>query len=133
MSFQLKTVDQVPGAPTVEGPRLTFRVGRVTLREIVRARVRIEVDCHNANLEPRSRIGLIETPRVEQELNGPRREQPRPPLAIESQVDAALDAVRKGRVIVLFNGEQVSDLDAPLLVTPVSEARFLRLVPLVGG
>jgi hypothetical protein len=33
----------------------------------------------------------------------------------------------------MFNGVQVSDLDAPLLVTPVSEARFLRLVSLVGG
>jgi hypothetical protein len=33
----------------------------------------------------------------------------------------------------MFNGVQVSDIDAPLLVTPVSEARFLQLVPLVGG
>ena len=31
------------------------------------------------------------------------------------------------------NGTQVDDLDAPLQVTPVSEARFLKLVPLVGG
>jgi len=28
---------------------------------------------------------------------------------------------------------QVRDLDDPLVVTPVSEARFLKLVPLVGG
>jgi hypothetical protein len=64
------------------------------------------------------------------ELNGPRR---RRELDADRQVEVALEAVRMGRVIILFNGVQVEDLDADLLVTPVSEARFLRLVPLVGG
>jgi hypothetical protein len=41
--------------------------------------------------------------------------------------------MRKRRVILLFNGIQVEDIDAPLVITPVSEARFLRLVPLAGG
>jgi hypothetical protein len=39
----------------------------------------------------------------------------------------ALEAIRKGRVILMFNGVQVEDIDAPLLITPVSEARFLKL------
>jgi hypothetical protein len=116
----------------VEGPQLSFRVGQVTAREILRARVRIEVERHNSELQPRGHIGLIETPKEEQELNAPRRERP-PALDTESQIEVALDAVRRGRVIILFNGQQVSDLDAPLMLTPVSEARFLRLVPLVGG
>ena len=132
MTFLLKTVDQAPGAPTVEGPQLSFRMRQVTAREIVRARVLIEVDRHNGALQPRSLVGLVERPRAERELNTPRPERPRP-LDPESQIEVALEAVRRGRVILLFNGEQVSDLDAPLTVTPVSEARFLRLVPLVGG
>jgi hypothetical protein len=45
----------------------------------------------------------------------------------------ALDAVRRGHVVILFGGIQVRDLDEKLIVTPVSEARFLKLVPLVGG
>jgi len=36
-------------------------------------------------------------------------------------------------VILLFNGVQVEDIDAPLMLTPVSETYFLRLVPLAGG
>jgi len=36
-------------------------------------------------------------------------------------------------VILMFNGVQVEDIEVPLLITPVSEARFLKLVPLVGG
>lgn len=132
MTAVLKTVDQVPGAATAPGPQLSFRVGTVTAREIVRARVLIEVDRHNSGLEPKSFLKLIETPEPEQELNGARGRSKKP-LDADAQIEVALEALRRGRVIILFNGEQVSDLDAPLNVTPVSEARFLRLVPLVGG
>jgi hypothetical protein len=133
MSVVLKTVDQVLGAPLAEGPQLSFEVGSITAREIVRARVQLEVDRHNSN-EPQPGIVNLVTPAPEErELNGARREQQRRPLNAERQIEVALEAVRKGRVIILFNGAQVSDIDAPLLVTPVSEARFLKLVPLVGG
>ncbi len=94
--------------------------------------MRIEVDRHNSTLEPKSHLRLIDTPEEELALNAPRRELPRS-LDPESQIEVALDPVRRGRVILLFNDEQVSDLDAPLMVTPVSEARLLRLVPLAGG
>jgi hypothetical protein len=132
MTIVLKTVDQVPGTPTVEGPRLSFQVGRVTAREIVRARVMAEVERQNAERRPRRFAGFAPPPDVERQLNAQRPELPRP-LDAERQIEVALDAVRTGRVIILFNGEQVGDIDAPLIVTPVSEARFLRLVPLVGG
>ena len=81
---------------------------------------------------PRVFVGLVTPTERERELNGPRRER-RPPLDLESQVKVALEAIRKRRVILLFNGVQVEDIDAPLVITPVSEARFLRLVPLAGG
>jgi hypothetical protein len=132
MTVILKTVDQVPGAPTVAGPELSFQVGQVTAREIVRARVTAEVARHNSEREPRKFVGLVQPPEQEQQLNPQRPERPRA-LDAERQIEVALEAVRKGRVIILFNGEQVTDIDAPLVVTPVSEARFLRLVPLVGG
>ena len=132
MTIVLKTVDQVPGAPTVDGPELSFQVGQVTVREIIRARVMSEVERHNSERQPRQFVGLVQPPVEEQILNPRRSEVPRA-LDAERQIEVALEAVRKGRVIILFNGEQVTDIDAPLIVTPVSEARFLRLVPLVGG
>jgi hypothetical protein len=132
MTVILKTVDQVPGAPTVAGPDLSFQVGQVSLREIIRARVTSEVERHNSERQPRQFVGLVQPPEQERQLNPQRAQRPRP-LDAERQIEVALEAVRKGRVIILFNGEQVTDIDAPLIVTPVSEARFLRLVPLVGG
>jgi hypothetical protein len=129
----LTTVDQIPGGGTVAGPQLTFDAERVTAREIIRQRVVAEVERWSSSAQASGYLrGLIIQPPEERVLNGLRRER-REKLDAERQVDMVLAAVKAGRVIVLFNGEQVSDLDAPLLLTPVSEARFLRLVPLVGG
>jgi hypothetical protein len=129
MSVVINTVDKVLGSPSAEGPQLSFQVDRITAREIVSARVRMEVERYNNEGES-GFVGCFVPAKEECELNGPRR---RRELDADRQVEVALDAVRKGRVIILFNGAQVTDLDADLLVTPVSEARFLRLVPLVGG
>ncbi len=93
--------------------------------------MRLEVENYNCGDRIRPVAGLLTSPAIEQELNGLPR--PRPPLDAERQIDLALEAVRKGRVILMFNGVQVRDLDEPLAMTPVSEARFLKLVPLVGG
>ena len=132
MTVMLKTLDQVPGTGTVEGPQLSFQAREVTAREIVRARVEAEVERYNNADEPPRFVGLVTPAEPERALNGPRRER-RPPLDTERQIEVALEALRKRRVILLFNGVQVEDIDAPLLLTPVSEARFLRLVPLAGG
>jgi hypothetical protein len=131
MSVVLKTVDQVLGSPVTEGPPLSFAVGAITAGDIVRTRVRMEVERHNSSEAPRF-ASLVTPAAQERELNGAQR-APRRPLDAERQIEVALEAVRKGRVIIIFNGVQVRDLDAPLVVTPVSEARFLKLVPLVGG
>jgi hypothetical protein len=132
MNVVLRTVDQVLGSAATAGPALAFAVSAVTAREIVCTRVRMEVERYNSDEPPRSFASLVAPARQECELNGSTR-TPRRPLDAERQVEVALDAVRKGRVIIMFNGEQVVDIDSPLNVTPVSEARFLKLVPLVGG
>jgi hypothetical protein len=132
MTLVVKTLDLVPGTGTSEGPRLTFKVGQITAREIIRARIKADVDRYNSAEAPPTRIGLVVPPPEERALNGPYRERRRV-LDVESQIAVALTAVRARKVIILFNGEQVEDVDAPLNVTPVSEVQFLRLVQLVGG
>src|SRR5262249_43732048 len=119
-------------SPVTDGPSLSFAVGAITAREIVGARVRMEVERHNANKPPRSFSSLVTPAPQERELNGAQR-APRRPLDAERQIEVALEAGPQPRVILMFTGGQVTDLDEPLDVTPVSEARFLKLVPLVGG
>jgi hypothetical protein len=131
MTVILKTMDQVPGASSVHGPELSFKAPTVTARDIVRARVEAEVERYNNDDAQRPFVGLVAPAEAERALNGPR--QGRRPIDAQRQIEVALEAIRKGRVILMFNGVQVEDIDAPLLITPVSEARFLKLVPLVGG
>ena len=132
MTVMLNTLDQVPGIGTIEGPQLTFEAREVSAREVVRARVAAEVERYNnADDSPRL-VGWVTPAEPERTLNGARRERRRP-LDTERQIDVALEALRKRLVILLFNGVQVEDIDAPLMLTPVSEALFLRVVPLAGG
>jgi hypothetical protein len=131
MTAMLNTLDQVPGIGAIEGPQLTFDAREVSAREIVRARVAAEIERYNNAEEPPRLVGWATPAEPERTLNGPRRK--RRQLDIEHQIEVALEALRKRRVILLFNGVQVEDIDAPLTLTPVSEAYFLRLVPLAGG
>jgi hypothetical protein len=132
VTVMLNTLDQVPGIGAIEGPRLTFDARAVSAREIVRARVAAEVERYNNADDPPPLVGWVTPAEPERALNGPRRERRRP-LDAEHQIEVALEALRKRRVVLLFNGIQVEDIDAPLMLTPVSEALFLRLVPLAGG
>jgi hypothetical protein len=136
MNIVLETIDQVLGVGSNPGPQLSFETGTITARDIVRARVELEVERYNSSTEaePPCLVDLVAPPPAERELNGLNREwRQRRKLDAGAQIEVALDAVRRGRVIIMFNGIQVRDIDAALLVTPVSEARFLKLVPLVGG
>ncbi len=128
----VNTFDKVLGAAEVKGPQLSFPAGGLTAREIVEARVRAAVERYNAGDETPVASSLFAPAEAEKALNGPRRSR-RTQLEVEPQIDIALNALRAGRVILLFNGMQVVDFDQPLAATPVSEARFLRLVALVGG
>lgn len=96
MSVVVKTVDNVLGAPSADGPRLSFQVGRITAREIVRARVRMEVERYNNEHQGGFIISLFVPASEEAELNGPARVRRRV-LDADHQVEVALEAVRNGR------------------------------------
>ncbi len=64
-------------------------------------------------------------------LSGGRQVPPAPPADVA--VDRALQAFGDGLYLVVLDGEQVEDLDAPLTVTPSSRLRLVRLVALAGG
>jgi hypothetical protein len=69
MTVMLKTIDQVLGTRT-EGPQLSFRAREVTARDIVRARVKAEVERYNNADPPSGFVGLVTPTEQECELNG---------------------------------------------------------------
>ena len=130
MSIMLRIIDKDIGAAEVAAPDLLVPLLTISAREILRLRVEAEVEIYNET-QGASRLLVQPHPR-ETELNSGRKDRFRK-LALEPQVAAAVEAVEKRRVIMLLDGRQITDLDETFVLTPASEARFVRLVPLRGG
>lgn len=106
---------------------------RMTVREIVRHRVREEVARHNASPERIFR-GLVQPTDAERVLDGYDLRTPRT-LEWERQADVAERAFARNGFIVLVGDRQVESLDEVVDLTgpDAGAIAFVRLVALVGG
>lgn len=103
----------------------------ITLRELIRLRVREEVAKYNAHPTVRFQ-GLVRPTDAEEELNGYLMRTPHR-IDWEQQADAALKAFGHNAFFVLVGDRQVDDLDEELALGEATDVAFVRLVPLVGG
>jgi hypothetical protein len=94
---------------------------RITLRELIRIRVREEVA--RDNLRSRAIFGGV---------LGSVGEAAQP-LSWQAQADIAIDQFIANAYIVLVNGAQVLDLETRIDLREDPEVRFIRLTPLAGG
>ena len=95
---------------------------RITLRELIRMRVREEVARYN--LRPWGMFqGLVQL------MGLPERQA----LDWRVQADAAIEGFVANGFIVLVNGRQVVDLETRLDLRGDLDVRFIRLTPLAGG
>jgi len=130
VAVDLVVRDRTPGR---EGGELTLPdlPQRLTLRDLIRTRVREEVARYNADRGQFFR-GLVrpedaeETPRGYR-VRGARR------LDWEKQARVAEEAFERSGFFVLVDGMQVHELDAELDLGVDTDVCFVRLVPLVGG
>ncbi|MCY9783593.1 hypothetical protein KIK06_06755 [Nocardiopsis sp. EMB25] len=105
---------------------------RITVREVIRLRVREEVARHNADPTPSWR-GLVTPTRAEQELNGRPDHGARPRIDWEKQADRALEAFSRQGFVVIVGDRQAQTLEETVDLTADPEIVFIKLVPLVGG
>jgi hypothetical protein len=129
MTVALKIVDQTLGVhpPSIRELRLASE--RITLRELLIRRIDEEVAELNAG---RDGITPLVTPtEQERRLNGEKSDR----MLVDAtrQMAAALKAFERRRIVIIVDGRQALDLDQPITVTPQTEVKFLKLVPLVGG
>jgi hypothetical protein len=103
----------------------------ITLRDLIRTRVREEVARVNAAPGQEVRT-LVEPVDAERTLNGYRVRGPRR-VDWERQADVALEAFGRNGFFVLVGGRQVEDLEEELELDADTEIRFVKLTPLVGG
>jgi hypothetical protein len=111
--------------------------GETTLRELIAALVREEVAGYEARRESQQVLRLLTPADLAAGQAGGRitsggRTVPPAPLP-EDAVERAQQAFGDGLFLAVLDGVQVDDLDAPLMVTPSSRLRLVRLVALAGG
>ena len=104
---------------------------RITLRDLIRLRVREEVARYN--LRPIERFrGLVQPDGSIQTADGYRLPKPRR-IDWERQADIAIEQFGRNGFFVLVDGKQVVDIDAEIDLRRSVDVGFIRLTPLIGG
>jgi hypothetical protein len=124
--------DERPGTGAPEELVLSGLPDRLTVRELIRTRVREEVANANADRTKARRL-LVAPSDAEQMLNGEYRLRPGRMIDWQEQAAVAVDAFERQAFFVFVDGTQVESLDDEVALHTDSEVRFLRLTPLVGG
>jgi len=131
LATALKVIDEVLGQREHREFTLRLVSERLTVRELIEARVRTEVNAFNAR--PASVFqGLIQPNDTERTLNGFKLAKPRR-LDPDAQCANALKAFQSGRFFLLVDDLQVESLDDDIVIGPGTAVSFVKLVPLVGG
>jgi hypothetical protein len=130
MSIELVVRDRTPGREDGE-LTLVDLPQRLTLRDLIRTRVRDEVARYNADRDGIFR-GLVRPEGAEETARGFSVARDRV-LDWEKQARVAERAFGENGFFVLVGGKQVLDLDSELDLEVDTDICFVRLVPLVGG
>jgi hypothetical protein len=104
---------------------------RMTVRELIRARIYQEVQDYNQK-RPEHFRGLVEPTNAERVLNGCKVEAKRK-INWGEQFEKALDAFQRNGFFVLVGDKQAESLDEEFEVKVDTEVSFVKLVPLIGG
>ncbi|MBX2979693.1 MAG: hypothetical protein KF905_10385 [Flavobacteriales bacterium] len=110
---------------------LEFASERVTVKDIIEARVLQEVERYNTK-RPEFYQGLVDPTDAERTLNGVRLRNQRL-VDGEKQVYIALEAFQRNGFFILVDDEQASSLEEVILLSKNTSICFIKLTPLVGG
>jgi hypothetical protein len=130
MTILVTLKDQVHMRPAEPSVVFNWQSGvAMRLSDLIRERVRIEIDRHEDETRLTSRP-LVEIVQVAAEGSsgdaGSRQ-------ALERAVATAFEGFRRNAYFVTIDDRQITDLDAEIAITPTTDIRFIRLFPLVGG
>ncbi|MBA3490678.1 MAG: hypothetical protein H0T55_01195 [Rubrobacteraceae bacterium] len=134
MSTTLKIRDETTSSLGDDEERdftLDVLKSRISVRELIRARVANEVRDYNLS-QPEYFRGLVQPTDAERSLNGFKIRKGRR-IDPEKQVELAIKAFYSNGFILLVNDRQVDELEDEIEIRPDTTVTFLKLVPLVGG
>src|SRR2546425_5075366 len=131
MSTTLTIHDETTSGQKTNTFTLDCLTERMTVRELIRARIYQEVQDYNQK-EPEYFRGLVEPTQAERTLNGFRLKAKRK-IDWQEQFQRACDAFERNGFFVLVGDRQATTLDETFEVKVDTEVSFVKLVPLVGA
>lgn len=129
--LQLKVTDETFAGKILNEISISVSGERLSVKEIIEARVYAEVADYNQKL-PEIYRGLVQPTGAEVALNGYRVKQ-KISVDAEKQLYTALDAFQKNGFFVIIDDVQAESLDQQVLLHGDSTVSFIKLTPLVGG
>ena len=123
--------DATPTGERLHSFTLDSLTERMTVREILRARIWQEVQDHNQQPHENFR-GLIQPTNTERVLNGAKLQTPRV-IDWEAQFRRACEAFETNGFFMLIGNRQAESLDEAFDIGVETEVQFVKLTPLVGG
>lgn len=124
--------DETTTGQVLRALELQLAAERLTVRELITARVHQEVGEHNARRVLTPFRGLVQPTDEERLVNARPERRPRR-VDAAAQTAVALRAFERGHVLLLVDDRQVDELEDEVVLRPGSTVSFLKLVPLVGG
>ncbi|QDU28944.1 hypothetical protein ETAA8_40500 [Anatilimnocola aggregata] len=127
--------EAMSGAAYHELP-LEFPTERITVRELIRARVYQEVQDFNLKQGELVFCGLVQPSDAERVLNGSRSEyrlKQHRQLEWKPQFEKALEAFDRNGFFILMDDQQAESLDQEFVLHHQARISFVKLTPLVGG
>ena len=131
MAVTLTIHDETTSGQKTNALTLDCLAERMTIRELIRARIYQEVQDYNLK-QPEYFRGLVEPTEAERTLNGYKLRKRRQ-IDWQEQYNHALEAFSRNGFFVLVGDKQADRLDDEFEVKAETEISFVKLVPLVGG
>jgi hypothetical protein len=130
MSVTFSILDESTAGQRYDAGLFACDSDTTTLREIIRVRVKQEVDRFNRTDAPVVQL-LVQPEETERLLNGVRPTQRI--VDWEKQYAKAIAAFESNGFLVLVGERQILELDERVELAPETQVTFLKLVPLIGG
>lgn len=134
----LRIEDQVNLKPAQPGFTFELQDGvPVTARLLIAERIRLEWDRRiavPAGDGRRRYLPLVDMFRLPAPNPGRTQAPDQPTVAnVEAAIAHGLAAFQANAFVLLVDDQQITGLDAPIVIRPTTTVIFLRLVPLIGG
>ncbi|MBL8293687.1 MAG: hypothetical protein JNN08_17710 [Bryobacterales bacterium] len=127
--------DETAAGQSLYEVAIEFLTERITVKDLVRERVRQEVQYFNRKSGEEFQ-GLVQPTGAEVVLNGRTtafRMQEHRRLDVDEQVQRALEGFTNNSYFILINDNQAESLDQEVSISPQTRISFVKLTPLVGG